>query len=214
MIPKVIIPVFGFKGVLPDILSLYKEYLDEAQVLVVNDKPGTFLHMFANNHAIFLNNEVNGDLKYTYSHYLKYTESCDYVITNEHDVVPTSAALYACISAYQQLSEVMKIASVSCVYRWNGKECYPSHPNWHKDKRFDIGPEYGRATLVGAQGVPFGFAVWSPEALALIDNDRLPKVWKLDSEFGVLLNEAGYHHVRLLDYTAYHYDCGINSWKQ
>lgn len=213
MTAKVIIPVYGFTGLLPAIMKFYKDNLEEALVFVVNDDPKMSLSGFSDENAIISNNMIRGDLRHTFHHYTEYTETTDIVITNEHDVMPKLDALYAGLTVFEQMRREMKLASVSCMYFWNDVLCYPSHPNWYKDEKIDIGEKFGRAAILGAQGVPFGFTIWDSKALSLIDNTSLPKIWKLDSAFGVLLNGHGYNHIRLIDYNVEHYNKGVNSWK-
>jgi len=220
--PLVIIP--SYKQSVNNIVDFYLEYLDEA--LIINfddfkkqancyaDGKMTCSYNYQND------NELKGVLALAHTEWIASEKKYDYIVINEHDVIPNERSLYACIDIFQKMiknpSMQPKLASVSCVYRWNGFHCYPSHTNWWNDKFF-IRPEVehvGDVRQIYSQGVPFGFSIWNPEALVFSKMEELPKTWKLDSKSGEFLHAQGFSHLRLLDYSVQHINRGVNSWKK
>lgn len=197
----VIIPVYKFHLLVNDIRKFYEENLDEADIIVIDDSAGC------------LGLKASIILGHTQSE-IKNNKEYDLIIINEHDVIPNESALYACLEVFTKTIENKDVASVSTIYKHNNKDCYPSHVDWYNGITVMDDHLFGEVKYVGLQGIPFGFSLWKPKALKLIENIKLPDTWKLDSEFGKLLGDKGYHHLRLIDYQVEHYNKGVRSWKK
>ena len=207
-----------------NIVDFYIKHLDEADIIVFDDYEKVFkFYRFGeceSVHSYENERQLKGVFSIVYDRFFVSHIFYDCVIINEHDVKPNESSLYACLDVFEKMAEAplneAKLASVSCVYQWNGFHCYPSHTNWWKDKKFirEQLNHVGDVRRIGSQGVPFGFSVWNPEALVFSKMDELPNIWKLDSKAGEFLNQQGYYHLRLLDYKVQHINGGVNSWKK
>ena len=206
----VIVPIYNYFELVNKIVSFYNHSLDEADVLIVNDGKIIPNLIYDNHDYSYANNppDFHGDLRYIYSHYYDESEY-DCIIINEHDVLPNEQSLYACMDTFENCDQWC--ASVSCMYNWRGIPCYPGNPNWLLEEPY-IKNHCGVISRVNKMGVPFAFSLWKPHALKLINDNQLPKLWKLDSAFGIILNNAGYYHLRLKDYYVEHAQGGIKSW--
>jgi len=215
----VIIPICDFFDCIYTIVSFYLKNLDEADIIIVTDgvRDNTeWLQGSIQKNCIIIRNSKPGNLRnaiYSAYKYMQKSRSYDLVITNEHDVIPNEDSLYACLHVFEDKKAMRGMASVSTVYKWNGKDCYPSHPNWYNGWTVLNGYGVGECKIAAAQGIPFGFALWKPEIIDLLNNKDLPLIWKLDSRFGELVYSKGYHHIRLVDYYVEHYKQGVKSWK-
>lgn len=217
----VIIPVCNFFDCIDEIIGLYNDWLEEAHIIVVDDS--TDGKQFINSRIddkriLYIRNHKQGDLRNAFFSGLNFSENFwkikyDLVITNEHDVIPKLNALYACLSVFENTKLMRDVASVSTIYKWQDKDCYPSHPHWYNGWTISNVPGVGECKVLGAQGIPFGFALWRPEIIKMLNDDSLPLLWKLDSKFGELVYSKGYKHIRLIDYFVEHYNGGIKSWK-
>ena len=143
----------------------------------------------------------------------------DAILIIESDALPND-------TTFENMLEVFKnpfrtpLASVSPMYAWNNKYCYPTHEHWKtdglnvKNGRL-IYKNIGIVTDVGAPGVPFVFTLWTPESLIQIDyNMSVPiKMYQLDGTFGKYMHDKGYHHLRLIDNSVEHINGGQKSWR-
>lgn len=217
----VIIPVCNFYELLNKIIDFYTINLDEADIIIVDDSNSSALSSFVLNtrrKILMTLNTKHGYLGQAFLDGLfvaetEYNKKYDLVITNEHDVIPNVEALYACLHIFRSVNERKEVASVSTIYKYNNFMCYPSHPNWNKGITIFKDNLCGEVKYVGRQGVPFGFTLWKRIVFDEFDLSKLPPIWKLDSAFGRLLEEKGYHHLRLIDFYVEHYKRGIKSWK-
>lgn len=212
----VIIPEFNFTELLVEIVSFYRKHLEEAQIIITTQQLDKFhfLKEFTKNvHIVY----VQPGLKYAYKRaYMlnKLNFGCELFIINEHDIIPNTNALYACLHIMED-PPIDDVGSVSCNYKWNDNYCYPYSPNWFKDKPIIERNDVGRIVRVGAQGVPFSFSIWRSHLFENIDDPIFPDTWKLDYHFGNhVYTEKGFWHLRLLDYHVEHYEKGVNSWKE
>jgi hypothetical protein len=127
----------------------------------------------------------------------------------ETDAMPQTATLQAMLRVYREARG--NVGSVSPIYTWGGKNCYPTHKHWFSDQpareHFSTGP----VREPGACGVPFLFSIWRPELFELMRDEKLPHLGHLDSEFGRKVHEAGYRHLRVTNYTIEHWMGGRNS---
>ena len=219
----VIIPVCNFFDCFNQIIAFYDEHLDEANIVIIDDSTDSRMMIIHNitgkYNLITLRNNKKGYLSNAFLQGIEYAEKrfdkqYDLIITNEHDVVPNVETLYACLSAFENKEIMRDIASVSTIYKWKGQDCYPTHPHWYNGWTILNVPGVGECKVIGAQGVPFGFTLWKPQVLKLLNNKTLPPIWKLDSHFGQVVYDKGYHHIRLIDYFVEHYNGGVKSWKK
>jgi len=216
MTAKVIIPVFHFTKILEKIIAFYREHLDDAIIIIMNDGVEHTLDYLNNDNVIVIDNIIHNDLSWAflYADSNGITDSTDVIITNEHDVMPSAEALYAGLEVYLHMRHMMNVASVSFIYQWKGVNCYPTHEAWitKYDSLVDDSA-YGTISIVGSQGVPFGCAIWNPDAFKHLSTEGLPTVKSLDSQFGALLYALGYTQLRMLNYTVEHYNGGVKSWR-
>ena len=207
----VIIPVYGFVDYVTPLINFYKDNLEEAKIMIINSKGDGSCKEFKdvsiidNGSKITLKNAIKTGCQFAVDN------QADMVIINEHDVMPSVDALYASLHAFQEYYYEV-YASVSCIYRWDGRPCYPTHPNWFLDQPRWEENGLGRVSAVAGQGVPFGFSLWKTEVIANVDREELPDVWKLDYQFGKMcFEEFGWKHLRLLDYYVEHHKMGVKS---
>lgn len=214
----VVIPVFNFWGLVPKLISFYSRHHKEAEILIIND--GTVnksinVKMWKNAQVYMSRYSCNlkGALQTAYE-INNEQYGCDTFIINEHDVIPNAHALQASLFIHND-PPINNHASVSAIYKWDGKMCYPSHPNWFKDQPQMNYLQTGRIAIVGKQGIPFGFSIWKSGYFKNIIDKRFPNVWKLDHKFGeYVVVDCGASHIRLLDYHVEHFNKGVNSWKK
>ena len=144
---------------------------------------------------------------------------CDAVLTCETDAVPVDDTLDAMLRVFQDplngWSRQGEVVSVSPVYTWQGRSCYPSQPTWFTPNEstkdcFEVQQHstVGRIGLTAA--VPFLFALWKPSALSRIDS-TMPVLYRLDTVLGETLWSEGKLHLRLLDHTIDHVGGGTRS---
>lgn len=98
--------------------------------------------------------------------------------------------------------------SVSPMYKWKDKFCYPTHKHWHTDPVYK---KTNHGTLTKVHAVPFLCSFWSPTVFAQINNEKFREFYHLDSDFGKYLTERGYLHLRLRDASAVHTNGGKQS---
>ena len=132
----------------------------------------------------------------------------DVVHIMESDSVPSSGALEKMIDVY--LKEE-KAGSISPMYNWEGKSCYPTHNHWFTDKIYKEDPINGTIRTPGGAGVPFLFSLWRPQLLQYINMKEFKPLVHLDRDFGGFVFKKGWHHLRLSDVWVGHYNKGKNS---
>ena len=141
----------------------------------------------------------------------------DAVFITESDAVPDTVTFMNMLNVYNNPFRTPR-ASVSPMYKWNNKFCYPTSNHWFKDglnnklgrKKY---VQEGNVSTVGGSGVPFLFSLWNPLILKDINRLEFPNMLSLDSKFGQYCHKKGYHHLRLLDNSVGHYGGGQKSWK-
>jgi len=124
----------------------------------------------------------------------------------ETDAVPNRETLKAMLAVYREEKGSGKLASVSPMYKWQGRWCYPTHAHWHTDPLYKKHPSWGEITRVHA--VPFLFSVWTPAILQYINRKEFRPLVHLDSDFGQFVTGKGMTHLRLKDYSVDHYGGG------
>ena len=213
----VVIPVCNFWDLIPSIITFYRRHLDEAKILIVNDcrRKSVDVSMWKNVEVVksSYNKGLKGSLQTAYDYDIANVGS-DVMIINEHDVIVNEITLYASLHLFEN-PVFSDFASVSPVYMHDKKMCYPSHPNWYKDKPQVSRADIGRIAKVMSQGVPFGFSLWRPNVFKDVVSKKFPNTWKLDYKFGkYVYEELGLCHMRMLDYYVEHFNEGVNSWKK
>lgn len=124
----------------------------------------------------------------------------------ETDAVPDRTTLQAMLEVYREERGSGKLASVSPMYKWQGRWCYPTHRHWHTDPVHKRHPKWGEVTKVHA--VPFLCSIWTPESLQYINREAFRPLVHLDSDFGGHLNSMGKLHLRLKQYSVDHWGGG------
>jgi len=141
----------------------------------------------------------------------------DIVHVVESDAVPSGDVFNKMFEAYYMLQGQGKcVASVSPMYTWRGKYCYPTHTHWHTDGEkngYEISSNrIGKIANVGGAGVPFLYSLWNPKVFQYINQEKFPKFLHLDRDFGNFIYKKGFEHFRLLDCNIEHYGGGKKSW--
>ena len=124
----------------------------------------------------------------------------------ETDAVPDRTTLQAMLDVYWEERGSGKLASVSPMYKWQGKWCYPTHRHWHADPVYKKHAKWGEVTKVNA--VPFLFSIWTPESLQYINREAFRPLVHLDSDFGGHLDSMGKLHLRLKQHSVDHWGGG------
>jgi len=124
----------------------------------------------------------------------------------ETDAVPDRTTLQAMLDVYWEERGSGKLASVSPMYKWQGKWCYPTHRHWHADPVYKKHARWGEVTSVHA--VPFLCSIWTPESLQYINREAFRPLVHLDSDFGGHLNSMGKLHLRLKQHSVDHWGGG------
>jgi hypothetical protein len=127
----------------------------------------------------------------------------------ETDALPQTSTLQAMIRVYKEAKG--NIGSVSPIYTWDNKNCYPTHKHWFSDSPTRENFSTGNVREPGVCGVPFLFSIWNPVLFELMRDESLPHLGHLDSEFGKKVHNAGYRHLRLTNYTIEHWMKGRQS---
>ena len=133
----------------------------------------------------------------------------DVVNIIETDALPETATLQAMLRVYKEARG--RVGSVSPIYTWGGKDCYPTHKHWFSDVPAKEMFSTGTVREPGACGVPFLFSIWNPETFELMRDETLPDLAQLDSEFGKKVYRAGFRHLRVTNYTIEHWRGGRQS---
>jgi len=127
----------------------------------------------------------------------------------ETDAVPNRETLKAMLAVYREEKGSGKLASVSPMYKWQGRWCYPTHKHWHTDPLYKKHPIWGEVTKVHA--VPFVFSIWTPASLININGkgteDFCPFL-QLCRDWGVKLTKEGKLHLRLKTHSIEHWGGG------
>jgi len=124
----------------------------------------------------------------------------------ETDAVPDRTTLQAMLEVYREERGSGKLASVSPMYKWQGRWCYPTHRHWHTDPVYKKHAKWGELTKVHA--VPFLCSIWTPESLQYINREALRPLVHLDSDFGSHLSSMGKLHLRLKQHSVDHWGGG------
>jgi len=124
----------------------------------------------------------------------------------ETDAVPDRTTLQAMLEVYLEERGSGKLASVSPMYKWQGRWCYPTHRHWHTDPIYKKHAKWGEVTRVHA--VPFLFSIWTPESLQYINREAFRPLVHLDSDFSGHLNSMGKLHLRLKQHSVDHWGGG------
>ena len=102
-------------------------------------------------------------------------------------------------------------ASVSPMYTYGTKYCYPTHRHWHTDPIYKTHSKYGVIRHTSA-GVPFLCSMWNPNMFNFLDEiDK--KIIHVDGDLGKLVYKKGFKHLRLYNHNIGHYKGGKNSRK-
>jgi hypothetical protein len=196
----------------------YSKLFNTYKVIIVNDNSDAkYNNDFekikksnSNFEVINLKKEEAKNLKVSLNKANKYNSKLINVI--ETDAIPNTKVFKSMIQLYNQnINE--KIASVSPMYTWQNKYCYPTHQHWHTDGlnvpngRFEI-KGIGKVAKVGGAGVPFLFSLWNPIIFKEINKKEFRSFLNLDSDFGNYCYKLGYEHYRLLDCNIEHYNKG------
>lgn len=217
----VIIPVHEFADMLKRIVEFYKQHLEECDIVIINDSKvlkKCYIGALVDTKAKVINSKSNRNLAGNILQAFDFAKESfgkeyDLIITNEHDVMPTVDALYACLSVFENKKVFNGFASVSTLYKWNNEICYPTSKDWLNGWSIQNIPLVGDARVIGKQGVPFGFALWKPEAINQIREMSFDGVLYADTKFGEFLYKRGYHHIRLINYHVEHFNKGVKSWR-
>jgi len=127
----------------------------------------------------------------------------------ETDSVPSRATLEAMLGVYSEERGSGRLASVSPMYKWQGRWCYPTHAHWHTDPIYKRHARWGEVTKVHA--VPFVFSIWTPASLININGkgtESFCPFLQLCRDWGVKLTKEGKLHLRLKGYSVDHWGGG------
>ncbi len=134
----------------------------------------------------------------------------DVVQIIETDAVPNMKCLRSMLTLYKE--EIgNQLASVTPMYKWQGKFCYPTHNHWHRDPSYKRHSKLGPINNVGGCGVPFLYSLWRPNLMEYINRPSFKHLIHLDRDFGNHLHKMGYKHLRLTKYSVDHYGGGRKS---
>lgn len=126
----------------------------------------------------------------------------------ETDAIPSTVTFQAMLKVYKEADNV---GSVTPIYTWKGENCYPTNKHWFCDNLTRENFSTGIVREPGLCGVPFLFSIWNPILFELMKDDSLPTLACLDSEFGKKVYNAGYRHLRIINYTIEHWMKGRQS---
>ena len=134
----------------------------------------------------------------------------DIVHITETDASPNISTFKKMLHVFFE-EERNQIASVTPVYSWQGKDCYPTHSHWKTDKLYKRHPLYGIIRNVGGPGVPFLYSLWKPSLLQSLNQAAFPPFIGLDGAFGNYVHKLGYKHLRLMGSSIDHVGGGRKS---
>jgi hypothetical protein len=134
----------------------------------------------------------------------------DVVHITETDAVPNLKAFKHLLHIYFEEKD-NQIGSVSPMYSWQGKQCYPTHNHWNTDSLYKKHPHYGIIRKVGGCGVPFLYSFWKPFLIQSINQPKFPPFIALDTNFGRYVFELGLKHLRVTGVSIEHYGGGKKS---
>jgi len=103
------------------------------------------------------------------------------------------------------------LASISPMYKYGTKYCYPTHKHWHTDPVYRKHLKHGIIRQTKA-GVPFLCSMWNSQMFSFL-NEVNTTVIHVDRDLGKLVSAKGFKHLRLYDYNIGHYKGGKNSRK-
>ena len=218
MKPTIIIPSYNFKkGVewnLAFIDNWYDIIFDKFNCIVVDNMSSEAEDIFELTEKYdwcdFKVNNKKGSLKNSLLLGYEYAtwHNSDVIQIIETDAVMNVKAIKAMANVFNEEKE-NDIASVTPMYKWMTKYCYPTHAHWHTDPIYKQHEEYGTIRQTAA-GVPFLCSFWNINMF-----EYMPEVSKefmsCDGEFGQLVYKKGFKHLRLYQYDVQHYNRGKNS---
>ena len=218
MKPTIIIPSYNFKkGVdwnLNFIDICYDILFKDFNCIVVDNMSDEVEDIFELTEQFdwcdFKINKTKGSLKNSLLIGYEYAKAnnSDAIQIIETDAVMNLNSLKAMINIFEEEKE-NNLASVTPMYKWNDKYCYPTHNHWHTDPIYKQHDKYGLIRETAA-GVPFLCSFWNIDMFKY-----MPEVSKefmsCDGEFGQLVYKKGFKHLRACDHDIQHYMRGKNS---
>lgn len=137
----------------------------------------------------------------------------DAVMVWETDAGPRVDTLEAMLDVYrEERAANVAVGSVSAMYRWKRRSCYPVARHWTRDPVHRKHDWHG--VIRKTHAVPFVFSLWSPEAFALM-SDAESRKWcrfmQLCRDFGRHVASRGMLHLRLCGYHTVHEGGGRRS---
>lgn len=192
-------------------IEVFNDHSDERflpEFEAAASRPGVRVH--------HLPDDVRRDLRWSYGRAAGIAMGFghDAVLTCESDAQPSAHAIRSMLHVYENPCR-RPFASVSPMYEWGGRHCYPTGAHWLRD---GIGRPGGRCryhgvgdvSVIDNNGVPFLFVLWPPEVLAMIgEDDTLPPFMSLDGTFGTrVASELGRPHLRVLGVAVGHANGG------
>jgi len=128
----------------------------------------------------------------------------------ETDGVPNLKTFKHLLHIYFE-EENNQVGSVTPMYTWQGRKCYPTHNHWSTDEIYKKHPKYGIIRKVGGCGVPLLYSMWKPFLMQSIDQPKFPPFISLDSNFGRYVFELGLKHLRVTGVSIEHFGGGKKS---
>ena len=218
MKPTIIIPSYNFKKGVDWNLNFidinYNNLFKNFNCIVVDNMSNEVEDIFELTEQFdwcdFKVNKTKGSLKNSlligYEH--AKANNSDAIQIIETDAVMNLNSLKAMINVFEEEKE-NNLASVSCMYKWKNKYCYPTHNHWHTDPIYKKHHNYGIIRNT-ENGVPFLCSFWNLNTFEFLKDVSKDFLW-CDSEFGKLLSKNKYNHLRLYDYDIQHYNRGKQS---
>lgn len=226
-----VIPVHNYIRCLPHLLTVLSQAFSDMaltyDIIIYNDSSHEsvtreidYFTDYPNCKVIHGDPEHAGTLKTPY--YLGAQNALEHghqaVFTCESDAIPSFDAISKMMHVFNH-PQRMPIASVSPMYTWNGKFCYPTGSEWLHDGLACHEGRYedaiaGTVASVGKKGVPFLFTLWNPNLLLEINQEHFRSFMHLDTDFGGYAHGQGFHHLRLLDVNVDHEGGGKKSRKK
>lgn len=216
---QIVVPIKNYyEGVL-NIISWCNQLQSshKIQVLLVDDESSYIYDPLINKikgipwiSFVRSSDRYRGDIKRAYK--LAYLEAkknhSEHILTVESDAIPSTTVLNRFLETYNFYKHE-KIASFSTMYKWQGEFCYPN-AHWDTDKTFALYRDIG--LIVETHAVPFLFTLWNTDVFDFM-NEGMPKLYQLDTKFGLECGQKGYKHLRLKDHFIEHVGGGKQSQK-
>ena len=134
----------------------------------------------------------------------------DVVHITETDAIPNLKDFKRLLYIYFE-EENNQVGSVTPMYTWGGKFCYPTHGHWHTDPLYKKHPHIGEISKVGGCGVPLLYSFWRPNLLEYINRSSFKPLIHLDRDFGKYVHGLGFKHLRLKKCKIDHFGGGKKS---